>query len=143
MTDPSNIFKADSIQVDARSVNDVKVAPNARYGTMTREGASNRRNGVVILDLADPAHPKIAAMYDEGLTGGVHNAFPTDDYVFALSGGDKYVIIDVRDLYNPKYVSEYNHPDSRVHDVWVQDGIAYSAEWGTVAGVARSKTPSS
>ncbi len=131
VTDPSNIFKTDSIQVDARSVNDVKVAPNARYATMTREGASNRRNGVVILDLADPAHPKIAATYDEGLTGGVHNAFPTDDYVFALSGGDKYVIIDVRDLYNPKYVSEYNHPDSRVHDVWVHDGIAYSAEWGT------------
>ena len=131
VTDPGNIFKTDSIQVDARAVNDVKVSPDARYATMTREGASNRRNGVVILDLADPAHPKIASMYDEGLTGGVHNAFPTNDYLFALSGGDKYVILDVRDIYSPKYVSEYNHPDSRVHDVWVHDGIAYSAEWGT------------
>ncbi|MCZ6917095.1 MAG: Ig-like domain-containing protein [Gemmatimonadetes bacterium] len=131
VTDPSNIFKTDSIQVDARAVNDVKVSPDSRYGTMTREGASNRRNGVVILDLADPAHPRIASVYDEGLTGGVHNAFPTDDYLFALSGGDKYVIIDVRDIYNPRFVSEYNHPDSRVHDVWVHDGIAYSAEWGS------------
>ncbi len=131
VTDPSNIFKTDSVQVDARSVNDVKVSPDARYATMTREGASNRRNGVVILDLADPAHPKIASMFDEGLTGGVHNAFPTNDYVFALSGGDKYVILDVRDIYDPTYVGEYNHPDSRVHDVWVHDGIAYSAEWGT------------
>ena len=131
VTDPSNIFKTDSIQVDARAVNDVKVSPDGRYGTMTREGASNRRNGVVILDLADPAHPRVASMYDEGLTGGVHNAFPTNDYLFALSGGDKYVIIDVRDLDNPKFVSEYNHPDSRVHDVWVHDGMAYSAEWGT------------
>ena len=26
-------------------------------------------------------------------------------------------------------VGEYNHPDSRLHDVWVLDGIAYSAEW--------------
>ena len=131
VTDPANIFKTDSIKVDARSVNDVKVSPDARYATLTREGASNRRNGVVILDLADPAHPTIASTFDEGLTGGVHNAFPTDDYLFALSGGDKYVILDVRDIYNPKYVSEYNHPDSRVHDVWVHDGIAYSAEWGT------------
>jgi hypothetical protein len=98
---------------------------------MTREGASNRRNGVVILDLANPAHPVIASSYEEGLTGGVHNAFPTNDYIFALSDGDKYVILDVRDIYNPTYVSEYNHPDSRVHDVWVHNGIAYSAEWGT------------
>jgi hypothetical protein len=28
-------------------------------------------------------------------------------------------------------VSEYNHPDSRVHDVWVNNGLAYSSEWGT------------
>ena len=131
VTDPDNVIKTDSIQVDARSINDVKVSPDGRYASLTREGASNRRNGVVILDLADPAHPKIAAEYTEGLTGGVHNAFPTNDYLFALSNGDKYVILDVRDIYNPKYVSEYDHPDSRVHDVWVHDGIAYSAEWGT------------
>ena len=33
------------------------------------------------------------------------------------------------DIYNPRVVGEYNHPDSRLHDVWVHDGIAYSAEW--------------
>ena len=131
VTDPDNVVKTDSIQVDARSINDVKVSPDGRYASLTREGASNRRNGVVILDLADPAHPKIAAEYTEGLTGGVHNAFPTNDYLFALSNGDKYVILDMSDIYDPKYVSEYDHPNSRVHDVWVHDGIAYSAEWGT------------
>ncbi|MDE2795947.1 MAG: Ig-like domain-containing protein [Gemmatimonadota bacterium] len=130
VTDPANIFKTDSIQVDARSVNDMKVSPDGRYATMTREGASDRRNGVVILDLADPAHPVIAAeVTDHGLTGGVHNAFPTNDHVFALAGGDKYVILDVSDIYSPRYVGEYNHPDSRLHDVWVMDGLAYSAEW--------------
>ena len=137
VTDPGGIVKTDSIQVDARSVNDMKVSPDARYATMTREGASNRRNGVVILDLADPAHPKIASeVTDYGLTGGVHNAFPTNEYVFALAGGDKYVILDVSDIYNPRYVGEYNHPDSRLHDVWVMDGLAYSAEWETGLVVA-------
>ena len=130
VTDPTNIFKTDSIQVDARTINDVKVAPNGRYAALSREGASNRRNGVVIMDLADPAHPRLASVYDDGLTGGVHNMFATNDYLFALSAGDKYVILDVRDLENPTYVSEYNHPDSRIHDVWVRDGVAYSAEWG-------------
>lgn len=132
VTDPSNIFKTDSIRVDARTTNDVKVAPDGTWGAISREGASNRRNGVVILDLADPAHPTIASTFeDAGVTGGVHNMFATNDHLFALAGGDKYVIIDVSDIYAPRYVSEYNHPDSRVHDVWVHDGLAYSAEWET------------
>jgi plastocyanin len=130
-TDPGNLIKVDSIQVDARTVNDVKVSPDGRYAALSREGASNRRNGVVIVDLSNPRDPEIASTFDDGLTGGVHNMFATDDYLFALSGGDKYVILDVRDVRAPKYVSEYDHPDSRIHDVWVHDGIAYSSEWGT------------
>jgi hypothetical protein len=130
VTDPTNVVKTDSIHVDARTVNDVKVSPDARYAALSREGASNRRNGVVILDLADPGHPVIASTFESnGVTGGVHNMFATEDHLFALAGGDKYVIIDVTDLSNPRYVSEYNHPDSRVHDVWVHDGVAYSSEW--------------
>jgi hypothetical protein len=132
VTDPSNIFKTDSIEVDARTTNDVKVSPDGRYGAISREGASNRRNGVVILDLADPAHPRVASTFEgNGVTGGVHNMYATNDYLFALAGGDKYVILDVSDLENPRFVSEYNHPNSRVHDVWVHDGLAYSAEWET------------
>ncbi|MEJ2541102.1 MAG: Ig-like domain-containing protein [Gemmatimonadota bacterium] len=130
VTDPASIQRIAEIQVDARTVNDVKVAPDGSWAALSREGASNRRNGVVIIDLADPRNPVIASTYDDGLTGGVHNMFAQDDYLFALSGGDKYVILDMTDISNPTYVSEYNHPDSRIHDVWVYDGIAYSSEWG-------------
>lgn len=131
ITDPASPVRIDSIHVDARTINDVKVSPDGRYAALSREGASNRRNGVVLVDLSNPRDPEIASNFDEGLTGGVHNVFATNDYLFALSGGDKYVILDVRDIRDPKYVSEYNHPDSRIHDVWVHDGIAYSSEWGT------------
>ena len=130
ITDMNNIVRTDSIKVDARTINDVTVSPDGRYGVMTREGASNRVNGVVILDLAVPAHPKIASTFDQQLTGGVHNAFATNDYLFAISGGEKYVIIDVRDITKPKYVSEYKHPGARIHDLWVRNGIAYSAQGG-------------
>ncbi len=131
VTNPGAVIKTDSIHVDARTVNDVKVSPDGRYAALSREGASNRTNGVVLLDLADPAHPVVASTFESnGVTGGVHNMFATDEYLFALANGDKYVIIDVRDLANPRFVSEYNHPNSRVHDVWVHDGIAYSSEWG-------------
>jgi hypothetical protein len=131
VTDPENLILTDSIQIDARTVNDVKVSPDARYATLTREGASDRRNGVVILDMSNPAHPVIAIEYDEGLTGGVHNAYPQDDYLYVLSGGEKYLIVDMDDIYAPRTVSEVDIPGSRIHDLWVHDGIAYSAEWRT------------
>jgi hypothetical protein len=131
ITDPANIVKTDSVQVDARTINDVKVAPGARYGVLSREGASDRRNGVIVLDLSTPAHPTVASIIQEDLTGGVHNVFATERYLYALSGGDKYVIIDMSDIRAPRRVGEYNHPSSSIHDVWVHDGIAYSAEWGT------------
>jgi hypothetical protein len=88
ISDMSSFVKTDSIKVDARVINDVTVSPDGRYGVLSREGASNRVNGVVILDLANPAHPKVAATFDEQLTGGVHNMFATDDYLFAISNGD-------------------------------------------------------
>ncbi len=133
ITDLNNIVRSDSVKIDARTINDVTVSPDGRYGVLTREGASNRRNGVVILDLANPAHPKVAANFDEDLTGGVHNAFATNDYLYAISGGQKYIIIDMKDIYNPKRVGEYKHPDARIHDLWVNDGIAYSAQGGAGA----------
>lgn len=131
ITDLANPVKTDSVKVDARTINDVTVSPDGRYGALSREGASNRVNGVVLLDLATPAHPRVAASFDKELTGGVHNMFATNDYLFAISNGDRYVIIDVKDIYKPAYAGEYDHPNSRVHDVWVHDGIAYSSEWGT------------
>ncbi len=133
ITDMNNIVKTDSIKIDARTINDVTISPDGRYGVLAREGASNRVNGVVILDLADPAHPKIASSFSQELTGGVHNMFATNDHLFAISGGQKYVIIDVKDIYNPRYVSEYQHPNARIHDLWVNDGIAYSAQGGVGA----------
>ena len=131
VTNPSAPVKYDSIQVNARTVNDVKASPDGRYAVLSREGATDRRNGLVIVDLADPRRPSVATVFDEGITGGVHNMFADDDYLYALSDGDKYVIIDMSDIYAPRYISEYNHPDSRIHDVWVANGLAFSSEWGT------------
>jgi hypothetical protein len=129
VTDPAAIVKTDSIQVDARQVNDVKVSPDARYAVLTREGASTRVNGVIILDLENPRHPRIASEFTEELRGGVHNAWPENDFLYALSGGERFVIIDMADLDRPRVVGSYNHPGSSIHDVIVHEGLAYSSEW--------------
>lgn len=131
VTDPAAIVKYDSVQVDARTVNDVKASPDGRYVAISREGTTTRRDGLVIVDMSEPASPRVASFYDDGITGGVHNVFATDRYLYALAGGDKYVIIDMADIRAPRFAGEYNHPDSRLHDVWVHDGIAYSSEWET------------
>ena len=84
VTDPANLKKIDSVQVDARTVNDVKVSADGKISIISREGASNRRNGIVILDTTNPYDVKILSEYTTNLTGGVHNLFIYEDHVYAL-----------------------------------------------------------
>ena len=131
VTNPSNIIQIDSIQVDARTVNDVKVSEDGRICIISREGASNRKNGIVILDVSDPSNVKELATYTENLTGGVHNLFIYKDHVYALSNGQKYEIINISDPANPYRVSKFeiDNPARSIHDIWIEDGIAYSSNW--------------
>ncbi len=138
VTDPSAITRIDSVRIDARTVNDVKVSEDGRVAVLTREGASNRRNGIVILDVSSPQDGmRILSSYDQHLTGGVHNAFVYDDHVYAVGAGQYYEIINIEDPRNPYRVArfELDTPGHAIHDVWVEDGIAYSSNWddGVVA----------
>ena len=67
--------------MDARNVNDVKVSEDGKIGVITREGASNRKNGFVLLDVSDPYDVKIISAFNDDLTGGVHNTFIYDNHV--------------------------------------------------------------
>lgn len=131
VTDPSNITKIDSVQVDARTVNDVKVSEDGKIAIISREGASNRKNGIIIIDVTDPSDVEILSTFTENLTGGVHNLFISKGHVYALSDGRKYYSINIEDPKNPYIVGKFEL-DTRghsIHDVWVQDGIAYSSNW--------------
>ena len=46
VSDPENLKIIDTVKVDARNVNDVKVSEDGKIGVITREGASNRKNGL-------------------------------------------------------------------------------------------------
>lgn len=134
VTDPSNPVLTDSIQVDARRINDVKIHPNNRLAIITREGASNRRNGIVLLDLSTPAHPTILSEYTETVTGGVHNVWirGDEDLVYACHNGTNELhIIDISDPRNPEQVGRWGlqKESKTLHDVIVQDGYAYLSYW--------------
>ncbi len=131
VTDPSDIKKIDSVQVDARTVNDVKVSPNGKIAIISREGASNRKNGIIIIDVTNPYDVKIIKEYTKNLTGGVHNLFIDEKHVYALSAGQKYYILNIEDPTNPIEVGmfELGKEGQSIHDVWVENGIAYSSNW--------------
>ena len=131
VTEPSNIKKIDSVKVDARTVNDVKVSEDGKICIISREGASNRKNGIIIIDVSNPYDVKIIKEYTTNLTGGVHNLFIYDNHVYALSAGRKYYILNIEDPTNPIEVGmfELGKEGQAIHDVWVEDGIAYSSNW--------------
>lgn len=132
VTNPASPVVIDLVRVDARTVNDVKISEDGRTAVITREGASNRRNGIVLLDVSDPmSGVRIVGRFDDELNGGVHNAFIHDKHVYALSAGQRYDIINIEDPTRPQRVGRFELPnaDRSIHDVWVKDGIAYSANW--------------
>jgi hypothetical protein len=156
VTDPENPVLTDSLQLDARRINDVKIHPNNRLGILTREGASDRKNGIVLLDLSRPAHPTILAEYTETVTGGVHNVWvlPDAELIYAIHDGTMEMhIIDIADPKHPREIGRWGlqKEDKSLHDVIVQDGYAYLSYWndgvvildagaGTHGGTPRSPT---
>jgi len=150
VTDPENITRINEIQVNARTVNDVKVSEDGDVAVISREGASDRKNGIVILGVANPREGvPILAEFTDQLTGGVHNVFISENHVFAVSAGRRYDVISIEDPSNPERVGrfELDTPAHGIHDVWVSDGVAFSSNWtdGVVAvdvgGGGRGGTP--
>ena len=132
VTNPANPVLTDFVEVDARVVNDVKVNPEATLAAITREGARDRRNGIILLDLSDPAHPVVADTYTRTLTGGVHNVFFAGDILYAVHNGT--FDVHVLNVSDPKNVVEAGRwgiesPGKYLHDIWVVDGIAYVSYW--------------
>jgi hypothetical protein len=134
VTDPANPTLTDSVQMDARRINDVKIHASNRIAIASREGASNRRNGIVILDLSTPAHPSVLSEYTETVTGGVHNVWilSEHDVVYAAHNGTGDIhIIDISDPSAPREVGRWglDKPRKVLHDVYVHEGYAYLSYW--------------
>ena len=131
VTDPANPTLTDSVTVDARTVNDVKVDPERGICVITREGASNRRNGLVVLDCSNPRDVSVLSTFDDGLLGGVHNVFVWNEHIFAINAGTRFDVISIEDPRSPRRVGffELDTPGHGIHDVWVEDGIAFASQW--------------
>jgi len=146
ISNPSAPVKVDSVTFDARILNDVSTTADGKIAVVSREGASNRKNGIVFLDASDPAHPKIVSEYTETVSGGVHSAFIDGHYVYLTDDATGSLrVIDFRDVKSPKEVGRWQveNPLARqvagpegtwtggryLHDVQVVDGLLYAGYW--------------
>jgi hypothetical protein len=146
ISNPAAPVKVDSLAFDARILNDVSTTADGKIAVVTREGASNRKNGLVFLDTSDPAHPKIASEYTETVTGGVHSAFVDGRFAYITDDATGSLrVIDFHDVKTPREVGRWE-PDGKtqmfraptgeeyvgglmLHDVQVKDGLLYAAWW--------------
>jgi hypothetical protein len=152
IADPAHPQPADPFKVDARLINDVSVTTDGKIGVITREGASNRKNGIVFLDTTDPMHPKKISEYTATVTGGVHSAYVNGHYAYITDDATGSLrVIDFADPKNPKEVARWQLESSGqsgmkvaipteegggytlagryLHDDQVVDGLAYLAYW--------------
>ena len=134
VSNPSAPVITDSVVADARVVNDLMTTEDGKFGVMTREGATNRKNGIVILSFEDPAHPKQVAEFTETVTGGVHSTYVYRGHVYLTDDATGSMrVIDIQDPYHPKEVGRWQTPRSEagrtLHDIAVTDGLAYLSYW--------------
>ncbi len=134
LADPAAPVITDSLVVDARVINDIMTTEDGRFGVMTREGASTRKNGIVILSFEDPAHPKVISEFTETVTGGVHSTFIFRGHVYLTDDATGSMrVIDIRDPRAPRQVARWETPGTgagrMLHDIDVQDGLAYLSYW--------------
>lgn len=146
ISNPTKPKLTDTIKVDARLVNDIMTTADGKILVISREGASNRKNGIAFYDTSDPAHPKLISEYTATVTGGVHSAFVDGHYVYLTDDATGSLrVIDFRDAKNPKEVARWQTENPLatlirkkegdttggryLHDVYVKDGLAYLAYW--------------
>ena len=146
ISDPSQPVLTDSLEFDAGLLNDVSVSADGQIGVVSREFASNRKNGIVFLDTSDPAHPTVLSEYTETVTGGVHSAFIDGHYVYLTDDATASMrVISFEDAANPKEVARWEVDEAEtifnpmmglemaagqyLHDIQVVGGLAYLAYW--------------
>ncbi|MGQ0539772.1 MAG: LVIVD repeat-containing protein [Gemmatimonadaceae bacterium] len=139
ISEPSKPTVVDSVMMNTRLVNDIMTDAAGKILVATREGAADRKNGIVIFTLDDPLRPKVASEFTEGVTAGVHSAFIYTQprhgtHVYLTNDGTGAVhVVDVNDPAKPQQLALWKTPRADagryLHDVEVQDGLLYGSWW--------------
>ena len=135
---------------------DILVRTNEQCGTpliprLNSNGVSGNsgRGGIDIFDVTDPTNPHALKQNFLPKANGIHNTYIWEDgngnaYLLAVDDValDDVIVVDITKPHSPKEIartgqadwpsdiaSEIEGPAVFLHDVWVQDGIAYLSYW--------------
>ncbi len=148
VTDPRSpelLARVDGIEDDhpdgpLRAVHDVQVDGDRLVAVGPSNPNLSQLQGFALYDVSDPADPEQAAF--EAVDGGIHNCVLEGEHLYFPRTGsvnEPLVVYDVGD--DPEQVGEWSivdHDDRyatvqhglyQLHDLWVQDGLAYLAHW--------------
>jgi len=126
----------DSVIVsNANTLGDVQVTPDGRYLVVPTE---RDPGSIITYDLTDPTKPQqVSRFTSPKITRGVHTCEIQEVngrlYAFlAINGGEhppRLMIVDLTDPAQPTEVLTRDISGSFIHDVFVRDGILFTAEW--------------
>ena len=139
ISNPAKPVVVDSVIMNTRLVNDIMTTEDGKYLVATREGAADRKNGIVICSLEDPLHPKVISEFTDGVTAGVHSAFVNTQpkfgtFIYLTNDGTGAMhVIDINDPFHPRQVALWKTPRADagryIHDIDVRDGLLYGSWW--------------
>ncbi|WP_396612143.1 LVIVD repeat-containing protein [Haloferax sp. S1W] len=127
------------MDVPGGGVADVKVDGDL-LAISSQVGSTPSDIGTHFYDISDPTDPQFRGTWQE-LPAGVHNHFLEGDLAYICRefpfDDSALKIVDVSDPTNPTLLSEWPEPGAflreqataLVHDVYVQDGLAYISFW--------------
>jgi hypothetical protein len=133
----------DSVIVDnAVTLGDVQATADGRYLVVATEFAPG---SIVVFDLSDPLKPRqVSRFLSANITRGVHTAevarVSGRDYAFlAVNSGSNHasrlIIVDLGDPANPREIFLRDLGRPFIHDVFVRDGLLFTAEWHDGMGI--------
>jgi hypothetical protein len=127
VTTPEAAFLADSVAVLGAELTDLEVSADAGFAVIAQRGPGGM-GGIVILDLADPAHPFVKSAYPTDLPGGIRDASIANNLVYLIAYDAPEV--SVFDLGNSTFPVEIGgwateRPGRILNGIHVSGGLAY------------------
>lgn len=139
---------------DAATIGDVQISDDGRWLVVATEFQTG---SIVIYDLENPAKPQLVSrhMSEDTRDNGVHTAklYSTNGNRYAFlsvnvgTRPSRLVVVDLTDPGNPREVLVRAMGDPFIHDVFVRDGLLFTALWHggmtiwDIGGAGRGGTP--
>lgn len=123
---------------EATTLGDVQSSDDGRWLVV----ATRQLGSLVVFDLADPSNPvRVSRHVSEAMGNEVHTAEVARVngrlYVFAavISPLSRLVIVDITDPIAPREVFSAGMGSPILHDVFVRDGVLFTAIWNAGVGI--------